>query len=314
MRHLFIALALLAGPLAPADAQVSFGIDIGVHVAAYPELVLVPGYPVYYDPRASTNYFYYDGLYWVYQSDSWYASSWYDGPWQAVGPESVPLFVLRVPVRYYRHPPVYFRGWSADAPPRWGEHWGRGWERRRGGWDRWDRRAAPRPAPLPVYQRQYSGDHYPRAAEQQHAIRAEKFRYRPREPVARQQYRAPAGQGGARQEPRPQQAPAYQGGARPERRPQPAPVPRGEPGAAQRPQAPVQQRPAAPQRAEPGQRRQEPQPARPAERAQPSQPARRPQPSQAPRQAPPPQPQRGRGESQERSRENRNEERGQDRR
>jgi hypothetical protein len=185
MRPLLLAAALLLAPLSDAEAQVSIGIDIGIRVPTYPELVLVPGYPVYYDQNASTNYFFYDGLYWVFEGDRWYASSWYDGPWQWVEPEGVPLYVLRVPVRYYRRPPAYFRGWRHDAPPRWGQHWGRGWERRRSGWDRWDRRAAPRAAPLPVYQREYYGDRYPRAIERQHALRSEHDRYRPRDAETR---------------------------------------------------------------------------------------------------------------------------------
>ena len=44
----------------------------------------------------------------------------------------LPLYVLRVPVRYYRSPPAYFRGWRAEAPPRWGDHWGNDWQQRRG--------------------------------------------------------------------------------------------------------------------------------------------------------------------------------------
>ncbi|MBK5207291.1 MAG: hypothetical protein JJD98_18390, partial [Polaromonas sp.] len=103
-------------------------------------------------------------------------------------PEYVPLFVLRIPVRYYRAPPVYFGGWRADAPPRWGDHWGRDWEQRRSGWDQWDRRSAPRPAPLPLYQRQYSGERYPRAAEQQNSIRSGNYRYQPREAVTQQHF------------------------------------------------------------------------------------------------------------------------------
>jgi len=185
MRSLLVVATLLLSPLGATEAQVSVGIDIGLHVPVYPELVLVPGYPVYYDRTASTNYFFHDGLYWVFQDDSWYASSWYDGPWHWVGPEAVPVFLLRVPVRYYRRPPAYFHGWRGDAPPRWGQHWGRGWERRRGGWDRWDRHAAPRPAPLPAYQRHYAGDRYPREVERQHALRAEHDRYRPRDAMTR---------------------------------------------------------------------------------------------------------------------------------
>jgi hypothetical protein len=209
MRYLVVALSLAIGSVSSAHAQVSvgFGVDIGIHVPVYPELVVVPGTPVYYDPRGDANYFFYDGLYWVFQGDGWYASSWYDGPWRVVPAERVPLYVLRVPVRYYHRPPPYFRGWYADAPPRWGQRWGPGWERNHRGWDRWDRRGMPRPAPLPVYQRQYAGDRYPRAFEQQHALGAEHYRYRPRETVAREQFRGPPG--GPRSEPS-----AYRGGPR----------------------------------------------------------------------------------------------------
>jgi hypothetical protein len=174
MLFVLLVLFLLFGS---AHAQINVGvslpgISIGINMPAYPNLVQVPGYPVYYDPRVNSNYFFYDGQYWVYQNDNWYASSWYDGPWQLIGPEEVPLFVLRVPVRYYRQPPDYFRGWSGAAPPRWGDHWGPSWQQSRPGWDQWDHRAAPRPAPLPVYQKQYKGDRYPRTAEQQHSIQS----------------------------------------------------------------------------------------------------------------------------------------------
>ncbi len=212
MRYLLVSSLMLLGSVTPAYAQVGVGIgiavpgvQIGINVPAYPELVPVPGYPVYYDPRANSNYFFYDGAYWVYQGDGWYTSSWYNGPWHPVGPEYVPLFVLRVPVRYYRQPPPYFRGWHADAPPRWGEHWGRDWEQRRQGWDRWNRRSVPRPAPLPVYQRAYPADRYPHAPEHQHSIRSERYRYQPREAVTRQHYGYP---GSSRAEP---QRPAHPG-------------------------------------------------------------------------------------------------------
>jgi hypothetical protein len=194
MRFLLLALAMFLGSTQFAQAQVSVnfgspGVNIGINFSAYPELVPVPGYPVYYAPRANSNYFFYDGLYWVYQGDNWYQSSWYNGPWQSVGPEYVPLYVLRVPVRYYRSPPVYFRGWSRDAPPRWGDHWGREWQTRHDGWDRWDRRAPYKAAPLPAYQRQYSGNRYPSAAPQQAEIRTRSYSYQPREAVSQQHYR-----------------------------------------------------------------------------------------------------------------------------
>jgi hypothetical protein len=195
MRYLVLVMWMLCCSALPASAQVS--VSIGINVPLYPNLVRVPGYPVYYAPQVDSNFFFYDGMYWVYQDDNWYASDWYDGPWGLIGPESVPLFVLRIPVRYYRAPPAYFRDWRREAPPRWGDRWGRDWEQRRSGWDRWNHRTAPAPAPLPVYQRQYSGDRYPRQVEQQQTLRNQNYRYQPRAPEVRQRHevqQAPAQQ------------------------------------------------------------------------------------------------------------------------
>lgn len=191
MRHIFIVLWLLLFSATPTVAQVS--VNIGINMSSYPELVRVPGYPVYYAPRQNSNFFFYDGMYWVYQSDNWYASSWYNGPWGFVDPVMVPLFVLRIPVRYYRNPPAYFYGWRREAPPRWGDHWGHDWAQHRRGWEQWNHRSAPAPAPLPVYQRKYSGDRYPQA-EQQRDIQQQKYRYQPRDAVVRQHDQAPAGE------------------------------------------------------------------------------------------------------------------------
>jgi hypothetical protein len=186
MRSAVVIACLLFGPCTTAGAQIS----IGINLRAYPDLVAIPGYPVYYAPGLDSNFFFYDGLYWVYAQDNWYASSWYDGPWDAVAPERVPFFVLRVPVRYYRQPPRYFSGWAPEAPPRWGEHWGRTWEQRRSGWDHWDRASAPAPAPLPTYQREYSGDRYPRG-NQQLTLRNQNYQYQPREAAVREQFQHP---------------------------------------------------------------------------------------------------------------------------
>ena len=194
MREVVILLWMLLVPITSAAAQVSIGIglpgiSIGINLPVYPELVRVPGYPVYYAPRLDSNYFFYDGMYWLFQEDGWYASSWYNGPWALVSPGAVPLFILRIPVRYYRHPPAYFRGWSPDVPPRWADHWGNDWEQSHRGWDSWNRRAVPAPAPLPNYQRQYSGNRYPRV-EQQRVLERRHYRYQPRDPVVRQHFQA----------------------------------------------------------------------------------------------------------------------------
>ena len=195
MRILMIMLSVLLIPANAARAEVNVGVgisipgvSIGINMPAYPRLVAVPGYPVYYDPRVDINFFFYDGLYWVFQDDDWYMSSWYNRPWELVEPAYVPLYVLRIPVRYYRRPPPYFRGWRLDAPPRWGEHWGRDWEHQRKDWDKWDRHSTPRPAPLPSYQRRYYGERYPVDPEQQHSIRSRKYRYQPYESTTRQYY------------------------------------------------------------------------------------------------------------------------------
>jgi hypothetical protein len=180
------------GAAGPAHAQVSVSIgvpsiDIGIHLPALPALTIVPGSPVYYAPSVDGNFFFYDGMYWVYQNDNWYSSSWYSGPWAAVDPEIVPPFILQVPVRYYRRPPAYFHGWAATAPPRWAEHWGPAWAEKHQSWDKVDRAHVPPAAPVPTYQRQYSGKRYP-TVQQQPALHAQNYKYQPREPVVRQHY------------------------------------------------------------------------------------------------------------------------------
>jgi len=200
MRYLFVVLGVALCPLTSA-AQVSIGIGvpnvrIGINLPVYPQLVRVPGYPVYYAPGVDSNYFFYDGMYWVCQGDNWYASSWYDGPWALVAPGSVPVYILRVPVRYYPHPPAYFHGWRADAPPRWGEHWGASWESQHSGWDKWNHSAAPPPAPLPVYQKQYAGNRYP-TAQQQQTLRSQNYRYQPRDATVQEAYKAQSAHGGS---------------------------------------------------------------------------------------------------------------------
>lgn len=193
-----LLMALLLCPIPEAKASLSIGIgfpnvSIGINLPIFPELSPVPGYPVYYAPQVDANYFFYDGMYWVYQDDNWYASSWYNGPWGFVEPYAVPVYVLRIPVRYYRQPPVYFHGWQSNAPPRWGQHWGRDWEQRRNGWDRWNRNTVPARAPRPAYQRHYSADRYP-GAQQQRDLRNKQYRYQPKDRVVREHLKQPAGQ------------------------------------------------------------------------------------------------------------------------
>ena len=272
MRNALFVLSVLLCSTNPAAAQVSVdvevpGVSIGINLPVYPQLVAVPDYPVYYAPQVNANYFFYDGMYWVYQRDNWYASSWYNGPWQVVAPAIVPLFVLRVPVHYYRQPPTYFRAWSSDAPPRWGEHWGSAWQQSHDGWDNWNRNSVPALAPLPAYQRQYSGNRYPVAAQQQ-ALQSRNYQYQPHDAVVQQHYQTQRTQGQTASAPpasnsalRAQAGPA-QGGSSPPIQHAAAPAPRRQPPKSEGPiaqspagaPAPAQHATAQPSRGQPPQK------------------------------------------------------------
>lgn len=189
MRYARLVAGLLLGLLVSACTTTTVGVatpgvSVRMTVSAYPDLVLVPGYPVYYASGLNENYFFYDGLFWIYSDDRWYSSQWYNGPWGYVSPYYVPVFILRVPVYYYRRPPAHFRGWRSNEAPHWGQHWGKDWESRRQGWNQWDARTVPAPAPRPEYQRRYSGKNYPRP-EQQRALHQQNYRYQPRDAVER---------------------------------------------------------------------------------------------------------------------------------
>lgn len=176
---------ILLGPIASeAQVRVSIGIDLPV----FPRLEVVPNYPVYYAPSVRANYFFFDGLFWVFNVEDgyWYSSSWYNGPWVFVEPVYVPQVILVVPYRYYRVRPRYWSGWDYGRPPRWGSHWGPQWESSRRDWDRWDRKRSYAPAPLPVYQKKYDRNHYP-APTEQITIRNERYRYEPKDDHVRQQ-------------------------------------------------------------------------------------------------------------------------------
>jgi len=199
MRCLIVASWIVLWPLTSASAQVSIQIgppnlSIGINIPTYPQLVQVPGCPVYYAPSVASNYFFYDGAYWVFERDNWHVSPWYNGPWSLVPPQAVPVYILRVPVKYYRRPPPNFHGWSRSEPPRWGEHWGKDWQEYRSGWE-WNRKSAPPPAPLPAYQKGYAGERYPHQ-EQQPVVHSEHYQYQPRDATVQQAYQAHGIHGG----------------------------------------------------------------------------------------------------------------------
>lgn len=90
---LAIAVAFTSLATLPVQAQISIsipGLSIGINLPQQPRLVQVPGYPVYYAPQLQSNYFFYEGMYWVFESNNWYSSVWYNGPWSAAIPQNGP--------------------------------------------------------------------------------------------------------------------------------------------------------------------------------------------------------------------------------
>jgi hypothetical protein len=187
LRGLVLGLSMLLANGVSAHDNVSVGVNVGFNLVGYPHLVPIPGYPVYYAPQVPADYFFYDGLYWVYAGGNWYESSWYNGPWMMVAPVYVPAFVLRVPVRYYRYAPPSFHHWHADAAPHWGEVWGPAWQAQRHDWDHWNHHV-PHRAPLPSYQHEYAGNRYPAASPEQYALRAQRYRYHPNDEMTQRHW------------------------------------------------------------------------------------------------------------------------------
>jgi len=93
------ALFCLAAP--PASAGVDVNVNIGIpfpgfHVEAAPEMVMVPGAPVYFAPRVSVDLFFFDGFWFTRDHDHWYRGHDYRGPWKEVNARYVPPPVHRV--------------------------------------------------------------------------------------------------------------------------------------------------------------------------------------------------------------------------
>lgn len=114
-------LVAAAAGLLPGGATASTDVHIGIQIGAPPQLVVVPGTPVYYAPALPHNYFYYGGQYYLFSNDTWYFAPTYNGPWAAIAVEFVPRPILAVPVPYYKAPPGH---WKRHGPPPWAPAWG----------------------------------------------------------------------------------------------------------------------------------------------------------------------------------------------
>ena len=129
-----LVIALVCGVPSMGQAQVQVHVDLGFHLPAPPNLVVVPQVPaVRYVPVATTpgNLFYYDGQYWAFAYQGWYVSGGYNGPWVYVAPEFVPRPVLLVPVQYYPVPPGHWKKWERSHAPHWRQDWGPEWADKR---------------------------------------------------------------------------------------------------------------------------------------------------------------------------------------
>ena len=69
MRRLIFAAALVLAAALPAAGEVR--VDIGIQLPGPPALVVIPGAPVYYAPRAPANVFFYGHQYWVFHGGGW---------------------------------------------------------------------------------------------------------------------------------------------------------------------------------------------------------------------------------------------------
>jgi hypothetical protein len=86
-----------------ASAGVNVNINIGpppIVVSEPPEVVMVPGSPVFFVPIPDIDVFFYSGYWWSPRGSQWYRARAYNGPWGVVNKRHVPSHVFRVPKDY----------------------------------------------------------------------------------------------------------------------------------------------------------------------------------------------------------------------
>lgn len=119
---LTVAAALLVTATSATALDVKINIGLGVPplvLTAPPQLVMVPGTPVYYAPDVSANLFFYKGRYYTVANGVWSRVSAYSGPWVVIQLGQVTAPVVAVPVEYYKIPPGQLK---KHGPPPWAGH------------------------------------------------------------------------------------------------------------------------------------------------------------------------------------------------
>jgi hypothetical protein len=118
-RVLMLAAALLVSGTSAMASDVKINIGLGVPpivLTAPPQLVVVPGTPVYYAPNIQANLFFYKGRYYTVANGVWAMAPAYTGPWAVIQIGQVPAPVVAVPIEYYKIPPGQLK---KHGPPPW---------------------------------------------------------------------------------------------------------------------------------------------------------------------------------------------------
>jgi hypothetical protein len=99
------------------DVKINIGLGTPpIVLTAPPQLVVVPGTPVYYAPDVQANLFVYKGRYYTVANGVWSMAPASNGPWAVIQISQVPAPVVAVPVEYYKIPPGQLK---KHGPPPW---------------------------------------------------------------------------------------------------------------------------------------------------------------------------------------------------
>ena len=112
-----VAMLCLGGTATASDVKINIGLGVPpIVLTAPPQLVVVPGTPVYYAPDVSANLFFYKGRYYTVANGVWAMAPAYTGPWAVIQIGQVPAPVVAVPIEYYKIPPGQLK---KHGPPPW---------------------------------------------------------------------------------------------------------------------------------------------------------------------------------------------------
>lgn len=65
-----------------------------------PEIIVIPGSPVFVAPHPDVDIFFYDDYWWSPRGDRWYRSREYNGPWREMDHRYIPDYVRGAPRDY----------------------------------------------------------------------------------------------------------------------------------------------------------------------------------------------------------------------